>query len=143
MEIRESHFQFKNPMLDYLEFEINDSFVADEFDDFDLFEAKLDISRQEESAKVSLYIEIGDNDRNYPFQIRIVMSSEFRWLDSTVEQVDGYLNVNAPALLLSYMRPIVANITNSSKYEPLNLPFINFTETFEKRRKVDKDQPAE
>lgn len=36
------------------------------------------------------------------------------------------INTSAPAPLLGYMRPIVASITNSSKYPAYNLPFINF-----------------
>ncbi len=143
MEVSKSHFQFKNPELEILEFEINELFKNDDFDSFDKFEASLDIARKEDWAKVSLCIVIGDKNENYPFHMRIVMSDEFRWFECSKEQVEGYLNVNAPSLLLSYMRPIIASVTNSSRHSPLNLPFINFTETFEKRQKVEEYQPAE
>ena len=56
------------------------------------------------------------------------MASDFKWEDLDEKTVDSMLNLNAPALLLSYMRPIVANITNSSKFPTYNLPFINFKE---------------
>ena len=42
--------------------------------------------------------------------------------------VNSMLNVNAPALLLGYMRPIVSSITNSSALPVYNIPFINFKE---------------
>ena len=33
----------------------------------------------------------------------------------------------APSLLLSYLRPIVAQVTSASKYGTYNIPFVNFT----------------
>ena len=56
------------------------------------------------------------------------MSSDFEWEDMDESMIDTMLHINAPALLLGYMRPIVATITNSSKYPVYNLPFINFNE---------------
>ena len=62
-----------------------------------------------------------------PFELEIKVASDFKWDDSlSDEKVEYMLNTNAPALLLSYMRPIVANITNASKIPAYNLPFINF-----------------
>lgn len=53
--------------------------------------------------------------------------SAFRW-DNEVENEDLLLKQNAPALLFSYIRPIIATITASSKYPAYDLPFVNFTE---------------
>lgn len=41
--------------------------------------------------------------------------------------IDRLLNQNAPSLLLSYLRPIVAQVTSASKYGTYNIPFVNFT----------------
>ncbi len=133
MELVESSFQFKAPVLESIEFMVNDLFNVKDFEGFDSVDSDLKISKNNNHAKVEMYLEIGEKTELYPFYVRITMSSEFRWIDSSEEQIEGYLNVNAPALLLSYMRPIVANITNSSKYEVLNLPFINFSEIFESK----------
>ena len=48
--------------------------------------------------------------------------------DLSDERVESMLKMNAPALLLGYMRPIVAGLTNSSNFATYNLPFINFKE---------------
>ena len=39
---------------------------------------------------------------------------------------DKLSKVNAPALLLSYARPIISSVTNQAGMKPLNLPFVNF-----------------
>ena len=41
--------------------------------------------------------------------------------------VDQLLRQNAPALLLSYLRPTVAQITSSSEFETFDIPFVNFS----------------
>lgn len=41
--------------------------------------------------------------------------------------IDRLLNQNAPSLLSSYLRPIVAQVTSASKYGTYNIPFVNFT----------------
>lgn len=38
------------------------------------------------------------------------------------------LKVNAPSLLLGYMRPLISNITNSSQYPTFNIPFLDMQE---------------
>lgn len=131
MELIESHFQFKAPILESIEFVVNSSFNVENFEGFDSVDSNLEVQKENDYAKVVMFLEIGKKNEFYPFYIKIIMSAEFQWSESTEEQIEGYLNMNAPALLLSYMRPIVANITNSSKYEALNLPFINFAEIFE------------
>lgn len=37
------------------------------------------------------------------------------------------MNVNAPALLYSYIRPVIAEMTGNSMFPRYNLPFMNFT----------------
>ena len=44
------------------------------------------------------------------------------------KQDTSVLEKNAQALLIGYLRPIVANITNVSKFPAYNLPFINLNE---------------
>ena len=41
--------------------------------------------------------------------------------------IDRLLNQNAPSLLLSYLRPIVAQVTSASKNGTYKIPFVNFT----------------
>ena len=79
-------------------------------------------------ATVSLTIEIGETDDNVPFYIKAKEQADFKWDESVADiMLDRLLNQNAPSLLLSYLRPIVAQVTNSSKYGVYNIPFVNFT----------------
>ncbi len=43
------------------------------------------------------------------------------------EKVDKLLNQNAPSLLLSYVRPVISQLTGASPFEAFNIPFMNFT----------------
>lgn len=125
--MKESFFQFSDPQLTYIEFSINPNFNEEIFDGFAL-ESHVTNSVLDENREtlVSLELLIGDTEESQPFNIKIVMSAHF------ICNKDGYLEklskTNAPALLLSYARPIVSLITSQAGYPSFNLPFINFTE---------------
>lgn len=77
-----------------------------------------------------LYIQLELNanieKEEVPFKLIAKVAADFRWEDLDDKAVDAMLRLNAPALLLGYMRPIVANITNSSAFPVYNLPFMDF-----------------
>lgn len=130
--MRTSRFQFSNPILSGFQFVINDTYNADA----DELSVKLGININkkrigETEAIVELTVKIGEKDNTAPFYIEATEGANFKWekeaFDSD-DKVERFLDVNAPALLLSYLRPIVANITIASKYPAYNIPFINFNE---------------
>lgn len=85
---------------------------------------------EENTAKVSLNVIVGGSEDNQPFNIDIVMSAKFRWRDTIdIAKVKELLKVNGASVLLLYIRPIVANLTNSSQYSVLNIPFMDFTQS--------------
>lgn len=128
--MRESKFQFRDPYLEELYFV--------EHEEFDIGEVNIEMknstntqvtrSVNDNSAKVELTLEINIDNKEAPFELRIKFSSYFRWEDLDEKAVEDLLKYNAPALLLGYMRPIVAGITSSSRFPTYNLPFINFME---------------
>ena len=61
--------------------------------------------------------------------MKTIFVAKFKW-DSNLQEknVEIFLNQNAPALLLSYARPIVSMVTNASHYPAYNIPFINFAD---------------
>ena len=128
--MKPSQFRFLNPYLDEICFLSNPHFVKDEksiaIDNS--FQVKVDREKDKNKAHVQLTLETNAENENAPFKIVIKMSSDFEWEDMDESMIDTMLHINAPALLLGYMRPIVATITNSSKYPVYNLPFINFNE---------------
>lgn len=126
--MNKSSFQFRNPELENIVFSVNNGFNSETCNGIAIqynTETRL-ISDYE--AYVSLTLHVGSDDNTQPFNIIIKMVSDFIWEESIDnEKAKKMLKINAPAVLLSYIRPIVANITNSSKYNVLNIPFIDFT----------------
>lgn len=128
--MKKSNFQFKQPYLEELHFV--------EYEDFIFEESKIEmdnafrtiIKKRKDSnmAKVSLILNVNPENNNIPFKLEIKVSANFTWKNLDDEEADNMLKINAPSLLLGYMRPIVANVTNSSQFPVYNLPFINFIE---------------
>ena len=82
-------------------------------------------------AEVVLEIELfGKRDlSDVPFKFQIANKGLFFWSEEVEEKVDIFLNINAPASLLSYIRPLITQFTSFSNFPPLILPLIDFTET--------------
>ena len=129
-KMKQSKFQFLNPSLEELYFVVNSELAADEVESEiqNNFHVQVRRSQNENRANVGLILETNMEMDKVPFKLRIKMVSDFKWEDLDEHQVENMLKLNAPALLLSYMRPIVASITNSANFPPYNLPFINFKE---------------
>lgn len=130
--MKPSKFQFLNPYLVEVYFVVNSNFGpgADdgEIEMQNAFNIQVKRSKNENRANVELTLETNTENEKAPFELRIKVASDFKWEDLDEKTVESMLNLNAPALLLGYMRPIVANITNSSNFPAYNLPFINFKE---------------
>lgn len=127
--MKKSKLQFKNPRLRKLEFEINPNFNNENLLGLDL-NSKVSIDRTNNKAIVSLLLNIfeKENLEDVPFFIDIEMSGEFKWSEHVDEKtLDILLNSNAPAILLSYIRPYISTITSGAGYPALILPLIDFT----------------
>ncbi len=128
--MKSSKFQFINPYLKEIYFVVNPDFNPDD-KDLEMknsFNVQIKRSENDNRANVELELKTNIDNEEAPFKLKIKMASDFKWSDLDDETVDAMLKFNAPALLLGYMRPIVANITNSSNFPAYNLPFINFKE---------------
>ncbi|MBK2401733.1 protein-export chaperone SecB [Erysipelothrix sp. strain 2 (EsS2-6-Brazil)] len=127
--MKESQFQFKNPVVLELVFTYNESFNHEE-DFFLENEFTQSISRHETEPKAYVELELEvKSESNTPFYLKIKQASEFVWESDifSKDEIDQLLSINAPTILLSYMRPIVSTITASSPLPAFNLPFIDFT----------------
>ena len=64
------------------------------------------------------------------FRASLIHAALFRWNPEKVdaEHSEKLLKQNAPALLLSYLRPTISLITSASPYAAYDIPFMNFTE---------------
>jgi preprotein translocase subunit SecB len=124
--MKESNFQFANPIFNEIYLYINDDFNNEDFNGLDInSNTTVNMSKEESNAIVSLEINIGGKDNRYPFVIKCKLSSDFRWSEEA-ENIDELLQKNAPALLLSYARPYISMLTASTRYPAFNLPFMSF-----------------
>lgn len=127
--MNKSKFQFSNPELEKIEFKVNELFDEQMYDGISM-ESDTEIKASvDNKAYVALTLNIGNESVGQPFNILVRMSAEFFWDESVKnEKAKKLLNINAPAVLLSYIRPIVSSMTIASRYPALNIPFIDFTQ---------------
>lgn len=129
--MKESNFQFSNPSIIYVKFIENNNFDNKQGKEIEI-ETKIQVKNSkinDREAIVNVVIIIGKENDYTPFLMETEVSANFRWNESMDEnKVELFLNQNAPALLISYARPIISMITNSSHYPAYDLPFINLAE---------------
>ena len=127
-----SSFQFSNPSLLKL-FALNNGFETKDASQINIsLESHVETQPgpEENSAVVVLNLLIGKKDDSSPFFIEAEEAALFRWNPEKVdaEHSEKLLKQNAPALLLSYLRPTISLITSASPYAAYDIPFMNFTE---------------
>lgn len=84
------------------------------------------------ATTVFLSVSTGDEikfNEDIPYYIRVTMKADFMWNKNDInkEEANNFLNVNAPALLLSYIRPKIHELTVDADIPVQDIPFINFT----------------
>ena len=128
--MQKSNFQFKTPLLTNVDFTLSDDYNSTETS-INLkseFSAQVYKDLEEKTAYERLDVILGDTTSGQPFYLKVTMEAEFTWEhDIAEDDLNKLLSQNAPSVLLSYARPIVANLTSSSPYPTYNIPFMNFT----------------
>lgn len=79
-------------------------------------------------------------DENTPCFIRVTMRANFVWNrnDFSEDSVDKLLSVNAPSLLLGYIRPKIVSLTQDSDVPTQQIPFINFSTSIDQNKNIDE-----
>lgn len=130
-----SSFQFSNPVLISSHFEMRRAANEGEPVNVHLIRNVVRESKEANEATVNLTIQLNQaSDEDASFFAEVTMQGRFIWdknLDETL--VEKLLGQNAISLLVSYARPIIAQLTNASPLPVYNLPFLNLTE--EKKEK--------
>lgn len=127
--MKESFFRFRRPVIKDINYKLSDTFRPDQDIRIDnKITSNYTKNAEEKKALVELRIELGyEESENSPFCLSLTIIAEFHWdEDSRAEKVDILLRQNAPALLLSYARPVISNITSNSVI-PYEIPFMDFT----------------
>ncbi len=130
-EITKSGFQFANPRVKKVIFEINEDFSEAKYEGMPISYGVRITEREESSALVELELNIGLEGETTPFYVELTIVSKFRWTDDVEAPADSLLKLNATTLLISYARPIIAHLTADSGIKPFNLPFIDVRNDFD------------
>lgn len=136
-----SVFQFSNPVLTKLNFVINDDFDSSIERKLVVnveFKTDIEVFEKEQTALVILHCKLGEKSDQFPFYIEADEQANYRWgydddgnmVDNPIQDpktLKSLLNINAPTLLLSYLRPIIAQITSASPFDTYNIPYMDFS----------------
>jgi len=126
--MRKSNFQMNNPTLQNVVFKLNNQFESEEGAvQLAISDAKNITKNAENSATVNYSVRVFDEDFKLggPFFIEVSYSANFRWSDLNEDEIDSLLNHNAPAILLGYIRPLIAQLSSNAGFPPLHLPLLN------------------
>ncbi len=133
-----SKFQFIRPMLMGVSFERN---LDADFKENVVPAIHLQRyfgKHESNSAIVELTLQLNKKDdevdKTAPYWLEVKYGAVFEWEAGTDKQeVASYLEINAPAMLLSYIRPVVAQLTAASPYGVYHVPLINMVEVYGKK----------
>ncbi len=130
--MKNSKFQFSNPELVEIVYKINGEFHAKEqlqlkFSSETLVKRAVDVRTAEVVFTLKIFTE--DEFKSVPFIAKVSMKGDFQWDQEFDDKVDKLLKINAPATLLSYIRPFIAQFTSFSGFPPLIIPLIDFTQS--------------
>ena len=133
--MKQSHFKFKEPFVSKINYEINEKCSREEDLDVPIsFSVNISRDKEENLSVVELEIVLGKDEfeEAIPFYIDMTIGAMFAW-DNVYDEktIQSLLQVNAPALLLGYARPLISTITTMSPFPTYNIPFVNFTESEE------------
>lgn len=136
-----SEFQFTEPKLKNIEFSINEDFDVKEENISIRLKTEVEILEGPEgsnSAFVVLMVTLGEKSADSPFYVYAEEKAAFKWESEKIYGIEPerLLKTNAPTLLLSYLRPIIATITSASVVGAYNIPFLNFKEGVDEKKKI-------
>lgn len=129
--MEQSRIQFDMPVLIKCEYTEN-SDVQQGISDISInIENKYKKDADNNIANVKLDVKVGEKNNRSPFYINVIFSANFKW-ENEITNPDDFLNVNAPALLYSYVRPIVSSLVSNTKFVRFDLPFMDFSSIVKK-----------
>ena len=126
--MKQSDLQFSDPRIEKIDFRIcQEEIISDNLPIS--IEVETESNPYCKEAIVTLNLLVGkvdkDNKVTTPFYFNGVIVADFKW-NNEIKNPDNMLKISGGTVLLSYIRPILANLTMQAGLKPLNLPFINF-----------------
>lgn len=125
--MKQSSFQFLSPELRYINFSMNDNFNdSAQITSNITTKTNVKIHKELPQAYVQLTI-LSDEANNLPFCFEVSMGAEVNWDENCEsDMINSILRNNVPAMLLSYIRPIISILTSNTGYPAFNIPFLDF-----------------
>lgn len=139
MGFNKSKFQFSNPTITNINLTKQENPNLKKDFHYNIENSvKIKKSQTENKATVYLSLKIGEINNDCPFCLIITDLAHFK-CDENVsnEQFDKLLSTNAPALLLSYLRPVISLILSQAGLPNFNIPFVDFTGDFSEYKEIN------
>ena len=119
----------KNIFIINKDFNFNDEISLEIDSDIKIIRA----SENEMSSLVILTLKFFENSnfKDVPFTLEMDIEAMFGWdekLEKEPTQLEVLLKENAPAILYSYLRPIITATSVDANLPPLVIPLMNFRE---------------
>lgn len=133
-----SNFQLSKQCILSTDFKLNDKIKFPENLNISL-EGKTSVQMIDENSanvifKLSVFKDI--EFEKVPFQMEVISKGLFTWDDSIDKNnLETYLNVNAPSILVSYIRSVISMITSYAGISNFMIPLINFYKNPEHEKK--------
>lgn len=133
MNKKKSVFKFKNPVIRKLCFEINETLDSSIKEREQNINISMNITGYKTPSIAILSLTInGKKDGKIPKNALYYMNVEIMGVFESDEELEedeikGFMDINAQALLLSYVRPLVASTLVQAGLPPYHIPFVNFT----------------
>ena len=128
--MKKSFFNLIERTTEEVIFKKNDDYIAPKEGTSVVFNYHSDIiNRTEKQATIKFTFILFSEEtlKNSPFYLSITEKGTFEWNEETDEDtINNLLEVNAPSILLSYMRSTISHLTAYSGYPALIVPLFNF-----------------
>jgi len=135
--VKESNFKIDGkPRLIHIQFETNKDYVFDDAISLEI-NNNVNIIRNSDGnphqAIVTLTVGVFKSKKliEVPFKIEMGIEGSFTWdedLQKNTILLENMLKQNSPAILYSYLRPLITMITAEADMPPLVIPLMNFIE---------------
>ncbi len=135
--MKESNFQLVGkPQITKIKLDVNKDYIFEkevtlEIDNNILVQKSADEQEKESIVVLKVGVFTSKELSVVPFKLDIEIQGCFAWddvLDKDTVRLEAMLRQNAPAVLFSYLRPIVTLMTVEVNMPPLVLPLMNFIE---------------
>ena len=131
--MKESNLKISHVALKRFFFEKDDAFkeFRDEDDSKEILSISGIVTKNTGTRQAEVTVNLSvfeDFESPYsPFKCEISYLGEFFWDESLDGVIDNMLKINAPATIISYIRPILSQFTMIAGLPILNLPLLDFT----------------